>query len=125
MHLWSHDWPGNVRELENMIARLAIMCEGDVIDTDVLPEDLRVASSYHKSLIPQRLPPEGTNLNAIVRELEGRFINDALRQTDGNKQAAARLLGLKRTTFAAKLRRSGVVLPTPPRVAPLNGRLHE
>jgi DNA-binding NtrC family response regulator len=45
----------------------------------------------------------------LVRELEGRLINDALRQTGGNKQAAARLLGLKRTTFSAKLRRCGVI----------------
>jgi len=46
-----------------------------------------------------------------VRELEGRMINEALKQTGGNKQAAARLLGLKRTTFAAKLRRCGVIAP--------------
>jgi len=50
-------------------------------------------------------------LQSVVRELEGRLINDALKQTAGNKQAAAKLLGLKRTTFAAKLRRSGVIAP--------------
>ncbi|MCL5044313.1 MAG: helix-turn-helix domain-containing protein, partial [Deltaproteobacteria bacterium] len=49
------------------------------------------------------------NLNAVVRNLEGKMINEALRRTGGNKQAAARLLGLKRTTFAAKLRRCGVI----------------
>jgi len=43
--------------------------------------------------------------------LEGRLINDALKQTGGNKQAAARLLGLNRTTFSAKLRRCGVIAP--------------
>lgn len=47
----------------------------------------------------------------MVRELEGRMINEALKQTGGNKQAAARLLGLKRTTFSAKLRRCGVIAP--------------
>ncbi len=45
----------------------------------------------------------------MVREFEGRLINEALRRTHGNKQAAARLLGLKRTTFSAKLRRCGVL----------------
>jgi DNA-binding NtrC family response regulator len=39
------------------------------------------------------------------------MINEALKQTGGNKQAAARLLGLKRTTFSAKLRRCGVIAP--------------
>jgi DNA-binding NtrC family response regulator len=51
------------------------------------------------------------NLNDLVRDLVGRLINDALKQTGGNKQAAARLLGLKRTTFSAKLRRCGVIAP--------------
>ncbi|MEA2681646.1 MAG: Bacterial regulatory protein Fis family [Candidatus Binataceae bacterium] len=40
------------------------------------------------------------------------MINQALKQTGGNKQAAAKLLGLKRTTFAAKLRRCGVIAPS-------------
>ncbi|HMD05211.1 MAG TPA: sigma-54 dependent transcriptional regulator, partial [Candidatus Binatus sp.] len=35
--LWSYDWPGNVRELENMIERLAIMCEDSIIETSILP----------------------------------------------------------------------------------------
>ncbi|HYA36086.1 MAG TPA: sigma-54 dependent transcriptional regulator [Candidatus Binataceae bacterium] len=110
VHLWSYDWPGNVRELENMIARLAIMCEGEVIDVDILPENLLAATRSHENSVPEHLPPEGIDLTAIVRELEGRLINVALRQAGGNKQAAARLLGLKRTTFAAKLRRCGVVI---------------
>ena len=42
--LWSYDWPGNVRELENMIERLAIMCEDSIIDTSILPPNL-VASA--------------------------------------------------------------------------------
>jgi DNA-binding NtrC family response regulator len=66
------------------------------------------ASENH---VPATLTEGGVNLNAIVRELEGRMINEALRQTSGNKQAAARLLGLKRTTFSAKLRRCGVIAP--------------
>jgi DNA-binding NtrC family response regulator len=59
--------------------------------------------------VPLALNGNGVNLNNLVRELEGRLINDALKQTGGNKQAAARLLGLKRTTFSAKLRRCGVI----------------
>jgi DNA-binding NtrC family response regulator len=62
--------------------------------------------------IPATLGEDGVNLNLLVRELEGRMINQALTQTGGNKQAAAKLLGLKRTTFAAKLRRCGVIAPS-------------
>ena len=48
---------------------------------------------------------EGIDLNQAVEEFEYRLIDEALRRTKGNKQAAARLLGLKRTTLVAKLRR--------------------
>ncbi len=109
VHLWSYDWPGNVRELENMIERLLIMCTDDVIDTPLLPPNLVSANRMVDSPIPDKLTDAGLDLNAVVRELEGKLINEALKQTGGNKQAAAKLLGLKRTTFAAKLRRCGVI----------------
>lgn len=51
----------------------------------------------------------GVDLNALIRELEGRMINEALKQTGGTKQAAARLLGLKCTTFSARLRQCRVI----------------
>jgi DNA-binding NtrC family response regulator len=109
--LWSYDWPGNVRELENMVERLVILCEGSTIDTSMLPENLVASAQPATPPIKVKLNDAGVNLNNLVRELEGRLINDALKQTGGNKQAAARLLGLKRTTFSAKLRRCGVIAP--------------
>jgi transcriptional regulator with GAF, ATPase, and Fis domain len=107
--LWSYDWPGNVRELEHMVERLALLCEDSIIDTPILPESLVVGARPATPPIPVRLGEAGVNLPNLVRELEGRLINDALKQSGGNKQAAARLLGLKRTTFSAKLRRCGVI----------------
>ncbi len=107
--LWSYDWPGNVRELENMVERLAIMCEGSIIEPSILPENVVAGSRPATPAIAVKLGEGGVNLNRLVRELEGRLINDALKQAGGNKQAAARLLGLKRTTFFAKLRRCGVI----------------
>jgi len=109
--LWSYDWPGNVRELENMVERLAIMCEGSIFDTSILPENLVASVRPLSPAVGVKLSDGAVNLNNLVRELEGRLINDALKQTGGNKQAAARLLGLKRTTFSAKLRRCGVIAP--------------
>ncbi len=112
VHLWSYDWPGNVRELENLIERLLILCDGPVIDLPLLPENLVNGSGLGETRVPAALGEGGVDLNALVRELEGRMINEALKQTGGNKQAAARLLGLKRTTFSAKLRRCGVITPS-------------
>jgi transcriptional regulator with GAF, ATPase, and Fis domain len=111
--LWSYDWPGNVRELEHMVERLTILCEDSIIDTPILPESLRDGARPAIAPVPVRLGEGGVNLNNLVRELEGRLINDALKQSGGNKQAAARLLGLKRTTFSAKLRRCGVIATAP------------
>ncbi len=109
--LWSYDWPGNVREIENMVERLAILCEDSTIDASILPENLVAGARPATAPIAVKLSDGRVNLNDLVRELEGRLINDALKQTGGNKQAAARLLGLKRTTFSAKLRRCGVIVP--------------
>ncbi len=111
VHLWSYDWPGNVRELANMVERLAILCEDSVIDTPLLPSYIVSSTQTLPPQIPTTLGEDGVNLNRLVRELEGRLINEALKRTGGNKQAAAKLLGLKRTTFSAKLRRCGVIAP--------------
>jgi DNA-binding NtrC family response regulator len=111
VNLWSYDWPGNVRELVNMVERLVIMCEDSVIDTELLGPNLVNNGRIAEARMPTVLDDGGVNLNNLVRELEGRMINQALTQTGGNKQAAAKLLGLKRTTFAAKLRRCGVIAP--------------
>jgi DNA-binding NtrC family response regulator len=112
VHLWSYDWPGNVRELENMVARLIVLSEDSVIDVPLLPANLLNGSRLAEPRITPALGEKGVNLNALVRELEGRLINEALKRSGGNKQAAARMLGLKRTTFAAKLRRCGVIAPS-------------
>ncbi len=104
VHLWEYDWPGNVRELENLIERLVILSEDGVIRVENLPPNIRSFISEKKIPRPT-LTDEGIDLNQAVEEFEYRLIDEALRRTKGNKQAAARLLGLKRTTLVAKLRR--------------------
>ena len=104
VHLWEYDWPGNVRELENLIERMVVLSEDGVIRVDNLPPNIRSFISEKKIPRPT-LTEEGIDLNRAVEEFEYRLIDEALRRTKGNKQAAARLLGLKRTTLVAKLRR--------------------
>lgn len=113
VRLWSYDWPGNVRELDHTVERLVILSENGAIDASLLPSNLFTDTRIDAKAPPIELTSTGLNLNVLVRDLEGRLINEALKQTGGNKQAAARLLGLKRTTFAAKLRRCGVVASEP------------
>ena len=104
VHLWEYDWPGNVRELENLLERLVILSEDGRIALENLPPNIRSFISEKKIPRPA-LGEEGLDLNTAVEEFENRLIEEALRRTKGNKQAAARLLGLKRTTLVAKLRR--------------------
>ena len=106
VHLWEYDWPGNVRELENLIERMVILSEDGMIRVENLPPNIRSFISDKKIPRPT-LTEEGIDLNQAVEEFEYRLIDEALRRTKGNKQAAARLLGLKRTTLVAKLRRKG------------------
>ncbi|MBV8053853.1 MAG: sigma-54-dependent Fis family transcriptional regulator [Deltaproteobacteria bacterium] len=110
VHLWSYDWPGNVRELENLIKRLVILSEGPMIDVALVSENLSNSRcSLAETNIAAEVGEGGVDLNALVREIEGRMISKALKVTHGNKQAAARLLGLKRTTFSAKLRQYALI----------------
>lgn len=104
VHLWEYDWPGNVRELENLLERLVILSEDGVIRLENLPANVRSFISEKKIPKPV-MSEEGLDLTNAVEEFENRLIDEALRRTKGNKQAAARLLGLKRTTLVAKLRR--------------------
>lgn len=104
VHLWEYDWPGNVRELENLLERLVILSEDGVIRVENLPASVRSFISEKKIPKPV-MSEEGLDLTNAVEEFENRLIDEALRRTKGNKQAAARLLGLKRTTLVAKLRR--------------------
>lgn len=104
IHLWEYDWPGNVRELENMVERLVILSDDEHIQVDDLPKNVRSFISEKKLPRPV-MGDDGIDLAQAVEEFENGLIEDALRRTKGNKQAAARLLKLKRTTLVAKLRR--------------------
>jgi two-component system response regulator HydG len=98
-----HPWPGNVRELENLIERLAVLKPAGDLDLADLPPEMRHAPA--PAAIPMTLPPEGIDLQAVLRELEDRLIREALERSGGNRNQAAQSLGLKRTTLVEKLRK--------------------
>jgi DNA-binding NtrC family response regulator len=104
-------WPGNVRELENLIERLAVLKGEGEIGVGDLPGPIRnvrrgaPASSSNGEQIPTALPPEGVDLYQVLADLEDRLIREALGRSGGNKNQAARILGLNRTTLVEKLRK--------------------
>ena len=107
--LSSHNWPGNIRELENLVERIAILSDSDTIDTDQIPDFIR---GVQHSIVPQLedfvLPSLGVDFNALVDDYENKLIATALSQTGGNKKAAAKLLGLNRTTLVEKIKKKGL-----------------
>ena len=103
--LMAYAWPGNVRQLENAIERaLAIIGSRTQIEVADLPADLQ-PTTEDKAQPALDLPQKGVDLPALVAQIEKDMIERALSRTDQNKGAAARLLGLKRTTLVEKLKR--------------------
>jgi DNA-binding NtrC family response regulator len=103
--LMSFAWPGNVRQLENAVERaLALLGSRRQIEVTDLPPDLQTpADETTKPTLD--LPEQGVDLAALVSRIEQEMIGRALARTENNKGAAARLLGLKRTTLVEKLKR--------------------
>ena len=104
IYLWEYDWPGNIREMENLVERLIILSQDGVMDLKDLPANIRAFVSDKKSPQPT-LSGGQINLRQATEQLQLRLMEEALRLANGNKSAAARMLGLKRTTLVAKLRR--------------------
>ena len=107
--LKSHRWSGNIRELENVIERLVIVKgRGRIVLADLPPSVRSPRSLTPKGTPVPGLPEDGTDLRAMLEAVEDRMIGEALERTGGNKNRAAELLGLNRTTLVEKLRRKRV-----------------
>jgi DNA-binding NtrC family response regulator len=96
-----HSWPGNVRELENVIERALVLGRSPRIEVADLPESLRAHPSVADSHGRVR----------SLAETEREQIIQSLRSVNGNKAAAARLLGLDRKTLYRKLQSYGIEDP--------------
>jgi DNA-binding NtrC family response regulator len=108
-YLVNYKWPGNVRELENLIERLIILNDGDLITPGDLPE--RLLDKGHMQEVVTRgnvLSSEGVNLNLMLDEIENKMILQALEISRGIKSKAASLLGLNRTTLIEKMKKKAI-----------------
>jgi len=100
-----YDWPGNVRELENSLERAVLLCAGSEIVPADLPSRILGRAVERRPSAAQDLPSAGTDLRAAVEAFENNLIRQALERTGWNKNQAARLLGLNRTTLVEMLKR--------------------
>ena len=102
-----YSWPGNVRELKNMVERAMVLSKGNVIETKLLPRELIGMD-----------PGTGENRDGLTKsnggtktlsEMERLYILSVLHDVQQNRTAAARLLGISRSTLHEKLKKYGIV----------------
>ena len=100
--LMGHDWPGNIRELENVVERAFVLCTTKLIGPEHLPAEL----TGHKSR-----PAEAGDIDSAIRFAEEQSILGALKRNNFNRAAAARELGIHKTTLYRKIKILDVPLP--------------
>ncbi len=108
--LMKYPWPGNVRELENLMERLSILKGQGIIDIEDLPD------RYRQNIVISRpeatkLPDSGVDFNSAVESFENNLILQALKKTNWNRNQAAKLLKLNRTTLVEKIKKKGLRQP--------------
>lgn len=108
--LLRYSWPGNVRELRSVIQRGQILCEGNEIRPEDLPDEIRKIGSSRAQHLRElqeqiHLPPEGIDLQAFLGAVEKRLVQEALEQCNGNQMQAAALLGISRDQLRYRINR--------------------
>ena len=91
----NYSWPGNARELENVVQRLVVMAEGEVVDAPDLPALMRFS-----------VVDTGGDLHRTLAEEEASHIRNVLESVEGNKSQAAQILGIDRKTLRDKLKKA-------------------
>jgi len=125
-----YDWPGNIRQLEHLVERLVVIKGGGAISLQDLPSDLqREINLASPNLTTQRsmplarpidrdiavpasfgqLPAQGIDLIKFIEELENSLIRQALDRTGHNRNQAAKLLGLNRTTLVERIKKRQII----------------
>lgn len=97
--LLQYDWPGNIRELRNAIERLVVFATDGIIKEEDLPYSLQSQTK----VAPAELPDDLISLQQELEAHERRVILRAIELENGNKQAAAKRLGISRATLYNKL----------------------
>jgi transcriptional regulator with PAS, ATPase and Fis domain len=94
--LMDYDWPGNVRELRNVVERALVFARGEEILPENLPQDIASPRAVKR--------PEDSETPPSLNEIEREHIQRVLNFTGGNKQQAAKILGISRATLYEKIK---------------------
>lgn len=107
--LVNHDWPGNVRQLKNVIERLVIMVDQDVVDLLDLMDHIHLKQFLAGERVPENLEELNNVKKHLLRntfgEIEKAFLIKALKESEGNITHAAARVGMQRSNFSALMRK--------------------
>jgi DNA-binding NtrC family response regulator len=107
--LQAYDWPGNVRELENAIERASALCDDHVIRIkDLPPQVIQHRPGESGAKTRSMSLPIGKHLDDFIRDQERYFISETIKHTGGNREKAAKLLGVSMATLYRKLEAKAV-----------------
>jgi DNA-binding NtrC family response regulator len=112
--LSAYAWPGNIRELENLVERMAILKGSGMIELGDLPEHCRAQAAgaiLGRAGEAVEIPECGMDFNSAVDAYENALILQALEKTGWNRNQAASLLKLNRTTLVEKIKKKGLRPP--------------
>ncbi len=100
--LQEYSWPGNIRELENLIERLVVICPNEIIEFDLIARHLTGKSTISNGV-------ENLSLDDAMYAFEKKLIQQAMKKTNGVKNRAAKLLGIKTSALYYKLEKFGMI----------------
>jgi two-component system response regulator HydG len=97
--LSNYSWPGNVRQLRNTIRTMVVMCDRDKLDVQDIPPDI----AQRRHLIGPGQPAAALG-DVSLDELERKAIEETLAKTNGNREKAAKILGIGERTLYRKIK---------------------
>jgi transcriptional regulator with PAS, ATPase and Fis domain len=110
--LMDYNWPGNIRELENFVERASILKREGIIHLEDLPEHFNSSpQASFGAMHGAEIPVDGIDFNTAVDSYENQLIMNALNKTGWNRNQAALLLKLNRTTLVEKIKKKGLRPP--------------
>jgi DNA-binding NtrC family response regulator len=100
--LETYPWPGNIRELQNLLERMAVLCESQIIEESDLPLEFVVAAGL------RREAEKETSLQSAMSAFERGFLKKTLVQNGWNRRRTAESLGIGYSTLKSKLKSYGI-----------------
>lgn len=97
--LMAYDWPGNIRQLKNAIRTMVVMCDRDRLDVSDIPPDIS-----RRRQLPGASTTAANLAGVSLNELEKKAIIDTLAKTEGNREKAAKILGIGERTLYRKIK---------------------